>query len=244
MELIIANEITYETDFPGGQLLLVDKPLEWTSFDVVKRIRGAISRRLGVKKIKVGHSGTLDPLASGLVLIGTGKGTKWLHDLQGLDKAYIGSMKFGATTPTYDAEMPEEDITDCSHLSIEKVKQGTSEFLGWIDQVPPLYSAVKIDGQPAYKAARKGKSVEISSRKVRIDKFDVNKAEWPEVKFEVACSKGTYIRSLVHDLGQNLGVGAYLTSLRRTKVGDFSISDAWPLDDLLKAIEGDPGQAH
>lgn len=236
----ILKEINESTDFLSGQLVLVDKPVDWTSFDVVAKIRGALRRRLGIKKIKVGHSGTLDPLATGLVLIGIGKGTKWLHELQGLDKTYTGSLKIGAVTATYDAEMPEEEICSCQHISIKDIHSASENFIGQIEQTPPIYSAVKIDGQPAYKAARAGKSLELKSRSIQIGVFDIAEIEHPNFSFKVNCSKGTYIRSLVHDLGQDLKVGAYLTSLRRTEVGEYKLEDAWSLDALIQAIEDDP----
>lgn len=236
--LDIINE---KTDVSEPYLILVDKPIDWTSFDVVKKIRGALSRKLGIKKVKVGHAGTLDPLATGLVLVGIHKGTKWLHELQGLDKVYSGQFKIGATTATYDAEMEEENQNDISHLSPDKVVETSSQFMGKIDQIPPLYSAVKVKGQRAYKAARRGKTVELEARQIRIETFAVTHEEGPYYRFEVHCSKGTYIRSLVHDLGQVLGVGAYLTALRRTKVGDYDLEKGWQLSDLIKAIEGDQG---
>lgn len=236
----VLREIDHSTDLSQGYLLLVDKPLGWTSFDVVKKIRGAISRRLKVKKFKVGHSGTLDPLATGLILVGIGKGTKWLHDLQGLDKTYTGTFKIGAVTATYDAEMEEEDIRDTSHIDLERMIESVARFQGEYDQVPPLYSAVKVEGQRAYKAARRGKTLELEPRRVDIKSFTVEADLLPVWKFEVSCSKGTYIRSLIHDLGQDLGVGGYLTSLRRTVVGDFRIEDSWQLEELISAIEDDP----
>ncbi|MDX1683769.1 MAG: tRNA pseudouridine(55) synthase TruB [Saprospiraceae bacterium] len=239
----ILKQIDDRTDFTGGQLILVDKPLGWTSFNVVSKIRFAISHRLGIKKIKVGHAGTLDPLATGLVLIGVGKGTKWLTELQGLDKTYTGTLKLGATTPTYDAEMPEEDHKDTSDLTLDRVRSTAEMFTGEIEQVPPQFSAVKVDGQRAYKAARAGKKVEIKGRLVNIYDFDITHDKWPVLSFKVSCSKGTYIRSLVHDLGQKLGVGAYLTSLHRTRVGPYNIKDAWQLDELVSAIKDDPASS-
>lgn len=229
-------------DLREPYLILVDKPIDWTSFDVVKKIRGAISRRLGVKKVKVGHAGTLDPLATGLVLVGIQRGTKWLHELQGLDKVYSGQFKIGATTATYDAEMGEENQCDTGHISLDHVMAASKDFIGEIDQVPPLYSAVKVEGQRAYKAARRGKTVELKARPIRIDEFVITHEEGPYYKFVVHCSKGTYIRSLIHDLGQALGVGAYLTGLRRTRIGNYELESGWKLTDLIDAITGDPGQ--
>ena len=237
------DTINDNVDLSEPYLILVDKPIDWTSFDVVKKIRGALSRKLAVKKVKVGHAGTLDPLATGLVLVGIHKGTKWLHELQGLDKIYTGQFKIGATTATYDAEMEEENQTEIDHITIADVVRVSKEFLGEVDQIPPLYSAVKVEGQRAYKAARRGKTVELKARQIRIDEFTVTHDNGPYYSFVVHCSKGTYIRSLIHDLGQTLGVGAYLTALRRTKVGDYKLDEGWGLSDLIMAIEGDPDQA-
>lgn len=237
----VLRSIDSQTDFLEGQLLLVNKPKTWTSFDVVAKIRGALRRRLSMKKVKVGHAGTLDPLATGLVLIGVGKGTKWLHDLQGLNKIYEGQLKIGATTATYDAEMEEENLTSTEHLTDVDVEEAAKQFVGTIDQVPPIYSAVKIEGQRAYKAARKGMALEMKSRQVQIFDFKVETSDWPIFDFSVACSKGTYIRSLAHDLGQALQVGAYLTSLHRIQIGEYHIDDAWNLNGLIDAIED--GQA-
>lgn len=236
----ILKNIDGDTDFQAGQLVLVNKPLDWTSFDVVGKIRWTLRHKLGVKKIKVGHAGTLDPLATGLVLIGIGKGTKWLHELQGLDKRYDGTFKLGAVTATYDAEMPEEDVTSTDHLNFDDVTKAASGFTGNIDQVPPIFSAVKVKGQRAYKAARAGKKIELESRPVTIHEFKIIEHEWPVLKFGVYCSKGTYIRSLIHDLGQALDAGAYLTSLRRTEVGEYDLMDAWELEDLVQAIKDAP----
>ena len=225
--------------FEEGVLILVDKPLDWTSFDVVKKMRGTICRYLGIKKLKVGHSGTLDPLATGLLLIATGKYTKLLHELQGLDKSYTGTMLFGASTSTYDAEGEPIPGDDPSTYALEDVNALLPKFTGDIMQKPPLFSAIKIKGQTAYSIARRGKSVDIPERPVRVDRFEVSEAEkgWPEAYFEVDCGKGTYIRSLAHDLGQALGTGAYLTSLRRTSVGEFHVDDAWKLEDLVAILE-------
>lgn len=224
-------------DFKAGALLLVDKPKTWTSFDVVNKIRYKLKHTLGVKKIKVGHSGTLDPMATGLLIICTGKFTKKLNELQGLPKSYTGTIKLGATTASYDAEEQEDEIFSTDNITPELIESTRQKFLGKIEQVPPMFSAIKVDGQPLYKKARKGEMVEVKSRTVEISDFKITKVEIPFVDFEVSCSKGTYIRSLAYDFGKAMDNGAYLTELRRTKVGDFSIDDAWDLEALIKHIE-------
>lgn len=227
-------------DFKAGTTLLVDKPKGWTSFDVVNKVRYKIKHRLKVKKIKVGHSGTLDPMATGLLILCTGKFTKKLNELQGLSKAYTGTLYLGATTPSYDAESEIQEEFPTDHITTELIEEARQQFLGKIQQVPPMFSAIKVDGQPLYKKARKGESIEIQPREVEIFRFEITRIELPEIDFEVSCSKGTYIRSLAHDFGKILNSGAYLTALRRTKVGDFDLNDAWSLDNLVKFIEEGP----
>ena len=224
-------------DFLAGELILVDKPLEWTSFDVCNKLRGALKSVLRVKKIKVGHSGTLDPLATGLLVIATGKKTKALHDLTGLDKRYNGTIRLGATTASYDAELPEENICSVDHLSKEDILLKVKSFLGESLQLPPIYSAVKKDGVPAYKVARAKGEIKMEPRPIRIDRFDILSVNLPQVGFDCSCAKGTYIRSLAHDLGQELGVGGYLSSLRRTEIGDFSIDNAKTVEEWLEIFE-------
>ncbi len=224
-------------DFKAGALLLVDKPKTWTSFDVVNKIRFKLKHTLGVKKLKVGHSGTLDPMATGLLIICTGKFTKQLESLQGLPKTYTGTMKIGATTASYDAECKEDEFFPIDEITPELIEKTRKKFLGKIEQIPPMFSAVKVDGQPLYKKARKGEVIEVKSRKVEIYEFKITNIELPFVDFEVSCSKGTYIRSLAHDFGKAMKNGAYLTGLRRTKVGDYKIKNAWELDDFLQHIE-------
>ena len=227
-------------DFKAGTTLLVDKPKGWTSFDVVNKVRYKIKHRLKVKKIKVGHSGTLDPMATGLLVLCTGKFTKQLNQLQGLSKTYTGTMYMGATTPSYDAESEVQERFPSDHITSELIEQARQQFVGKIQQVPPMFSAIKVDGQPLYKKARKGETVEIEPREVEIFNFNITRVELPEKDFEVSCSKGTYIRSLAHDFGKACRCGAYLTALRRTKVGDFDIQDAWSLDNLVDFIEEGP----
>jgi tRNA pseudouridine55 synthase len=224
-------------DYKTGTLLLVDKPKEWTSFDVVNKLRSSIRRKLGVKKIKVGHAGTLDPMATGLLIICTGKWTKRLQDYQNQPKVYTGTLKLGATTPSYDAEMDEDVNYPTDHITAEQLEQTRHQFIGHIEQVPPIFSAIKVDGQPLYKKARKGQKVEIKSRPVHIERFDLTRLYLPYVDFSVHCSKGTYIRSLAHDFGKALNSGAYLSGLRRTMIGQFHVDDAWNLEQLVEHIE-------
>lgn len=224
-----------ECDFSEGQMLLIDKPKTWTSFDVVNKIRYAIRTK------KVGHAGTLDPLATGLLILCTGRFTKKLNDLQGLDKEYEVLFKLGATTASYDAEHPEENVRDASHITDSGLLEAMADLTGDIEQVPPVYSAVKVDGKRAYKAARKGQQIKLNSRQVTIFAFDRLVQEDEGIySARIHCSKGTYIRSLVHDLGQALGVGAYIRELRRTSIGEHSITQAWPLEDFLNALPPKP----
>lgn len=227
-------------DFIAGTTLLVDKPIGWTSFDVVNKIRYKIKHRLQIKKIKVGHAGTLDPMATGLLIICTGKFTKKLHHFQGFPKEYTGTLRLGASTPSYDSETEVEHLFPTDHITPEIIEEARKQFLGDIEQVPPMFSAIKVDGQPLYKKARKGLTVKIEPRPVNISRFELTRVELPDADFIVNCSKGTYIRSLAHDFGKAVHSGAYLTALRRTKVGDFSIEDAWNLEDLIKYIEESP----
>ena len=224
-------------NFKEGTLLLVDKPLEWTSFDVVNKIRYALKQKLNIKKIKVGHAGTLDPLATGLLLICTGKFTKKLEGLQGKPKTYTGTLKLGETTPSYDAESEPDATFPTSHITDELLEEARQKFLGDLDQLPPMFSAIKVDGKRLYKSARMGIKVELKTRPVHIFQFDTPAIRMPEVDFIVTCSKGTYIRSLAHDYGKAVGSGAYLTGLCRTAIGDYQLSDAWNLEELIEYIQ-------
>jgi len=192
----------------------------------------------GVKRIKVGHAGTLDPMATGLLIICTGKFTKKLTDFQGLDKTYTGTLQLGKTTPSYDAETEANATFPTEHITDELLHEKTKQFTGDIEQIPPMYSAIKVDGKRLYKAARRGEVVERKPRNVRIDTFDLTRIELPEVDFSVTCSKGTYIRSLAYDLGEAVDSGAYLTALCRTRIGDFKLEDAWDLEELIAMLEG------
>jgi tRNA pseudouridine55 synthase len=219
-----------------GQLLLIDKPLEWTSFDVVNKIRYSIKNTYDLKKIKVGHAGTLDPLATGLLIIAVGKKTKTISDLMGLPKTYTGTMKLGETTPSYDGETEVDERFQWEHITSELIHLNRDAFLGEQDQIPPIFSAIKKDGKKAYESAREGVKIEMQARRVEITSFQVDQKPPQELSFTVSCSKGTYIRSLAHDFGKSLNSGAYLSSLRRTAIGDYKIEDALSLDQFLKSL--------
>ena len=223
-------------DFVQGEVLLVDKPLEWTSFDVVNFIRSFLRKKYNLKKLKVGHAGTLDPLATGLLIICTGKMTKQIDTFQGMDKVYVGQMKLGATTPSFDKETEEDSQFTIEGVSEKDLFETAKKFLGEIDQIPPIYSAIKIDGKRAYEYARKKERREIKPRKVIIYDFNLLNIDLPLIDFYVKSSKGTYIRSLVRDFGEALNNGAYLTALRRTQIGSFAVKDAYTLDAFKEAV--------
>lgn len=213
-------------NFEAGEILLINKPLDWTSFDVVKKVRNT----LRVKKI--GHAGTLDPLATGLLILCTGKFTKRIDEIQGQEKEYTGTITIGQTTPSYDLETPVSEAKEISHLTADNLYEAAGKFVGTIEQVPPIYSAVWVDGKRAYDLARGGKAVEIKPRSVTIKAFDITSIEGAVVSFRVVCTKGTYIRSLAHDFGQQLGVGAHLSSLVRTRIGEYKLADALTIEDI------------
>jgi tRNA pseudouridine55 synthase len=219
-------------DFADGQLLLINKPLEWTSFDVVGKLRNSFKPL----KLKVGHAGTLDPLATGLLIICTGKMTKQIDTFQAEEKEYTGTMVLGATTPTYDLESEPEAKFDVSHLTGEQIKATCAQFTGDIQQYPPAHSAIKVDGERLYEKARRGEEVELKLRNVTISEFEITRIELPEVDFRVVCSKGTYIRSLVNDFGKALNNGAYMSALRRTRSGNYRIEDAHEILELVNTI--------
>ncbi len=224
-------------DFKNGQVLLIDKPLNWTSFQVVNKLRWAIRKKFGLKKIKVGHAGTLDPLATGLLVICTGKRTKTIEKLQAETKEYTGRLRLGETTPSYDLETSVDKRWPLEHITTEMIQAATEEFLGKIEQTPPIFSAVKQDGVRLYERARKGEKVEVKKRVVEIFEFEITGIDMPEVDFRVRCSKGTYIRSLAHDFGKKLGSGAHLTRLRRTRSGDFDVDDAETIEGFLNRLD-------
>lgn len=225
-----------QDDFINGQVLLIDKPLNWTSFDVVNFLRSFIRKIYNIKKIKVGHAGTLDPLATGLLIICTGKKTKEIDSYQGMDKVYVGSMVLGATTPSYDLETKPDQFFDYGHITEEQLSEAKKQFIGEIEQTPPIYSAVKIDGKRAFDYARKNAEVKIKSRKVTINDFSLLNIDLPNIDFSVNCSKGTYIRSLANDFGKSLNNGAYLSALRRTQIGEYKVSNAFTIETFKKMI--------
>jgi tRNA pseudouridine55 synthase len=213
-----------------GKVLLLDKPLRWTSFDIVKKVRNL------TRVIKVGHAGTLDPLATGLLIVCTGKFTKQINTYMGMVKEYTGTLVLGATTDSYDLETTPENFKSIDHLTKDEINKATKSFVGEILQMPPQHSAIKKEGKPLYLSARKGIEVKVDPRKVTIDCFEITNIDLPTVSFRVVCSTGTYIRSLVKDFGEALGVGAYMSGLRRTKIGDFKVEDAQGWEDLEKVI--------
>ncbi len=223
-------------DFEKGEILLIDKPQGWTSFDVVAKIRNAIRKYTG-KKVKVGHAGTLDPMATGLLIIATGKKTKEINSLQILDKEYIATIKFGATTPSYDAETQPDKFFPTSHLTEKLIEETLKNFLGKQKQIPPKYSAKKIKGKKAYQLARQGKDFEMKPVEVEFKEIEILSLSLPdELTVRLIVSKGTYIRSFAYDLGVKLNTGAYLTALRRTKIGQFSINQAISIEDFLQQL--------
>ena len=224
-------------DFITGEILYIDKPLKWTSFDVVKRIRGVLLRRLKRKKFKVGHAGTLDPLATGVMIICTGKATKQIESLQAGGKEYVAEITFGATTPSFDLETEIDATYPISHISRELVENTLAQFTGEINQVPPAFSACKIDGHRAYKMARKGEDVNLKAKTLVIDEIELLSYSQEKISVRIVCSKGTYIRALARDIGEALGTGAHLTALRRTRVGNVKIEDCMSVDDATKMLE-------
>lgn len=226
--------------FAQGSTILVDKPLNWTSFDVVNKLRWNLKQKLGVKKIKVGHAGTLDPLATGLLILCIGKHTKTIEEMIGADKTYTGTFLLGKTTPSYDLESEYNEEFPVEHITKELVDAARLSFLGEIDQVPPIFSAKQVDGKRAYDLARAGKEVVLKSNKVKISDFTVDISRFPEVDFKITCSKGTYIRSIANDFGKALNSGATLITLRRTASGDKSIQDAKSVEDWISFIQDSP----
>lgn len=234
------NSIAKIFNFPEGELLLINKPYNWTSFDVVGKIRNAFKPL----KLKVGHAGTLDPLATGLLIICTGKLTKQIDTFQAEEKEYTGTMILGATTPSYDLETVVDQTFSLEGISEEKIKANCKQFLGEIDQFPPAHSAIKINGERLYEKARRGEEVERRSRKVTISEFGITRIELPEIDFRVVCSKGTYIRSLVHDFGAMLQNGAFLSKLTRTRSGNFKLEDAYEVMELVNHIRSLKTEIH
>ena len=223
-------------NFLEGEILYIDKPLGWTSFDAVKRLRGALVRRLHVKKIKVGHAGTLDPLATGVMILCTGRATKQIDSLQAGVKEYVATIALGATTPSFDLETEIDATYPTDHITRQMVEECLKKFTGRIEQIPPAFSACKIDGDRAYKLARKGQEVELKPKILEIDEIELLSFAPHEISIRVVCSKGTYIRALARDFGQALGSGGHLTALRRTRVGDVGIADCMSVAEAAEMI--------
>ena len=219
-----------------GELILIDKELNWTSFDVVNKIRYAIKKKFDIKKIKVGHAGTLDPLATGLLIICCGKMTKSINNFSAMNKTYSGKITIGSTTPSYDLETKPNVHYPIDHIDEKLILKTAKEFVGKIFQTPPMFSAIKKDGVRLYNLARQGKEIKIDKREISIDSFEITSFNLPEISFNVTCSKGTYIRSLAHDFGKKLNSGAHLSELRRIKIGDYSVKDSVKVMDFIRGI--------
>lgn len=220
-------------DFKNGQVLLINKPLTWTSFQVVNKLRWNIRQKFDLGKIKVGHAGTLDPLATGLLIICTGNFTKKIDEYQAQVKEYTGEITLGATTPSYDLETEVDEIFPVDHITSELVHKTAKQFVGDIAQIPPMFSAIKMAGVRMYDLARQGKTREITSRNITIQTFEITSISLPKIQFRIVCSKGTYIRSLAYDFGKALNSGGHLSQLRRTKIGDFNVNDAVEIEDFI-----------
>lgn len=220
-----------------GKVLLFDKEINWTSFDVVNKLRVALRNELGIKKIKVGHAGTLDPLASGLIILCTGKATKQIESFMGLDKEYVAQLTFGATTPSFDMETEVNEEFPYAHISEELLNIALEKFKGTIEQRPPIYSAKQIDGKRAYTMARQGEELVMKKNLVTIHEIEVIQFELPVITLRILCGKGTYIRSIAQDLGNELGSGAYLSALRRTKIGDYHVNESEKIGDFIKNLK-------
>ncbi len=233
MENREVGENSARFNFAEGEMLLIDKPLTWTSFDVVGKVRNSLKPL----KLKVGHAGTLDPLATGLLIVCTGKWTKKIDSYQAEDKEYTGTITLGGTTPSYDLETEIDEMFPIAHITDQMILDAAKSFEGDIQQFPPAHSAIKINGERVYEKARRGEDVEIKSRQVRINSFEIEKIELPNVYFRVSCTKGTYIRSLAYDFGKALQSGSHLSSLRRTKSGDYTVENAWNLEQLIAEIK-------
>ncbi|MGF7137783.1 tRNA pseudouridine(55) synthase TruB [Roseimarinus sediminis] len=230
------NQSLADRDFISGEILLFDKPLNWTSFDVVNRVRYLLCRKLGIKKLKVGHAGTLDPKASGLVVLCTGKMTKKIEIIQADEKEYVALIKLGASTPSYDLESEEDASYPTEHITSGLVDSVLKGFIGEIDQVPPVFSAIKVNGKRAFNYARQGEELELKARRIVVHEIEVLRFELPELEIRIRCGKGTYVRSLARDIGLQLNSGAYLIGLRRTRIGDYQLDEAWSVDIFEKKL--------
>lgn len=229
--------IDRDFDFQAGETLLIDKPLHWTSFDVVNKLRYQLKKIYGIKRFKVGHAGTLDPLATGLLIICTGKATKTIDQIQAQEKEYTGVIQLGATTPSYDLETEIDQTFPTAHITLEKMQEAALKLTGELEQLPPVFSAKKVDGKRAYLAAREGKEIKLKTNKVTVHSFELEQTTLPDIHFRVACSKGTYIRSLAHDFGQLLSSGGHLTALRREKIGHYNVDEALTVDQAIDLIQ-------
>lgn len=230
------NQSLVGVDFKEGYIAIIDKPLEWTSTDVVRKIKYALQHRLGYKKIKIGHAGTLDPLATGVLIVCIGKATKMVNDLQAEEKEYIADIELGATTPSYDLEHPIDKRYPTEHITREMIEQALRDLTGERLQAPPIYSAKKVEGVRAYEFARAGEEVELKKALINIYEMEILSLEMPHLKVRVRCSKGTYIRSLAHEIGQALDSGAHLTGLRRTRSGGFTAENGWRLENFMEKL--------
>ena len=230
------NESLIGVDFPEGYIAVIDKPLEWTSTDVVRKIKYALQHKLGYRKIKIGHAGTLDPLATGVLLVCIGKATKMVNALQAEEKEYIAELELGATTPSFDMEHPIDCHYPTEHITREMIEQALADLTGERLQAPPIYSAKKVEGVRAYEFARAGEEVELKKALINIYEMEILELEMPRLKIRVRCSKGTYIRSLAQEIGQAVGSGAYLTSLRRTRSGGFTAENGWNLQNFMEKL--------
>ncbi len=226
-------------NFQEGEILIFDKPLGWTSFDVVNKIRAFLKYNANIPKLKVGHAGTLDPLATGVLILCTGKFTKRIEEFQAFEKEYTGTFTLGATTPCFDMEKEIDQYFDTAHITPEKIIEAVKKFTGHISQIPPVFSAVKIDGKRAYDYARSDQEVIIQPKQIFIREFEITEISMPEVHFRIVCSKGTYIRSIARDLGKELQSGAYLSKLCRTRIGDFGIENAISIDSFKESVLAD-----
>ena len=233
---MIENQSLVGVDFKEGYIAIIDKPLEWTSTDVVRKIKYALQHRLGYKKIKIGHAGTLDPLATGVLIVCIGKATKMVNELQAEQKEYIADIVLGATTPSYDLEHPIDKYYPTEHITREKIEQVLQELTGERLQAPPIYSAKKVEGVRAYEFARAGEEVELKKALINIYEMEILSLEMPLLRIRVRCSKGTYIRSLAHEIGQALDSGAHLSALRRTRSGGFTAENGWKLEDFMEKL--------
>jgi len=223
-----------EYDFQKGEILLFEKELDWTSFDLVRKLRNFLCRQTGIKKLKVGHAGTLDPKATGLMIVCTGKETKNIDQIQAKEKEYVATIKLGATTPSYDLETAENETFPTDHLTPELLKSALEKFIGENDQIPPLFSAVKIEGKRAYEHARNGSDMVLAPKKITISELELLNFSKEEITLRIVCSKGTYIRALARDLGNDLQSGAYLVGLIRTRIGDLKLEDAWNIQNFIE----------